>query len=669
MKKYALLLCLIALTGCSGVEGGSGSGSNSNSDSSYTSDGSNSNSSGSDSSIPGEDDDPEEEIDIAIKDGPILHAWDWSISMVRSALDDIEKAGYKNIQLSPLHPSKDTSASAYWWNLYQPQGFKVATGNENPLGTKEQLMQLTQEAAERDINIIMDVVTNHLGGPSENSLDQKVSQFEPEIFNQNLIHHNGRVQNWNDRYQIVTYAIGGYPDLQTENHTVQNSVIRMVKEYIDCGVKGFRFDAAKHIETPNENGYGSDFWPNVTNAIYTYGEEKFGEKPFVYGEILDDAHTDIANYTKYISVTDNRQGSDVTFGVRDRNVYNAAKTASYVGGGEHAVLWAESHDTFENSNGTTTGLSTDVLNLAYAIQISRKDSTALFFARPSQNYPVDKAPQVISGAKGDYKCALVSAANKFHNDFVGGSESITISNSAVVNVRKTDKNEGALIADVNCDDSTVTVNVGGLSDGEYINIIDNEKYTVSGNKVTVKLTKGGCVLEKEAGKGQGKPSVSIVSEDIAFTDTTYVNIVTNNATSSTYRINYGGSISFSDSIRIPVTGSNGEINISVTASNNKGSTTKDISVYKTPLASNNFVIVNVPNDVALAVWSWNSSHDGSWETLTKDGKVWSTNLTKNNYLISKFNVGDPIDWDHSRGQTADFTRTNKVVLDYKEVII
>lgn len=667
MKRLSLLACLLLLASCSNAGGDS----NTSGDSSGSSSGKSTSSQTSESGSEGEDSSEiEPEQEITIKDGPILHAWDWSVQMVKDNLEDIEKAGYKNVQLSPLHPSKDKSATAYWWNLYQPQGFKVATGNENPLGNKDSLKDLTKEAEKHGINIIMDVVTNHLGGPNDHELDQNVRNFEPTIYNQNLIHQNGQVGDWNNRERVVTAAIGGYPDLQTDHKEVQKSIIRMLKEYIDCGVKGFRFDAAKHIETPEDDGrYRSDFWPNITDAIYTYGEQKFGEKPFVYGEILDNACINIGAYTKYISVTDSQQGDDITFAVKNKNVSGAAKTDSYVGGAEHAVLWAESHDTFENKSQKTTHISTDVLNLSYAIQISRKDSTALFFARPAQNYPIDQAPQVISGPSADYKSALVAAANKLHTDFIGGSENVYTSNNAVVNIRKTKNNEGALIADVNCNDSTITVNVSDLSDGEYTNIVDNKQYTVSGGKVSVKLTKGGAVLEKKSGGDSSKAQVSFNADNAVFSNSTYVNLKVTNSSSASYKIGNGSEVAFTNSTRFKVEGaSEGAITITIKASNASGDTVKKFTVYKSRLADKNFVVYNVPEDQLLRVWSWNSSTDGEWVNLDSTDGVRGVNLQKDNYIIVKFDKNASADWGNSKGKTADFERKGKnLVLDYNEV--
>lgn len=672
MKKiiYVLGLSMFLLAAC--ANGG-------DADPSNTSGGGKGGSGGSDTSDTSSGDDSssedEPEVELEVKDGPILHAWGWSTTMVKNALPDIKKAGYKNVQLSPMQPSKNASASAYWWNIYQPQGFKVANSGQNPIGDKDSLKDLTKAADNEGINIIMDVVTNHLGGYRTGDgrvhLDENVKNYESTIYNNNLIHDQGYVGNWNNRERVVIGDIGDYPGVKTENSNVQSSIIGMLKDYIDCGVKGFRFDAAKHIETDEDDSrYKSDYWKNITNAIYTYGEQKLGVTPFVYGEVLDEPCIRYEAYTKYMSVTDNRQADKVLFGVRDRNVDNAASNGYSSGDAGKTVLWAESHDTFENKAQHTTHVSTDVLNLTYAIQISRKDATALFFARPSENYPVDEAPQVISGATGDYKSALVSAANKLHNDFVGGTETISKSNSAVVNIRKTSKNEGALIADVSCSDSTVKVNVPGLSDGEYTDLINNQKYNVQDGQVTVKLTKGGCVLEKDAVPTQKGPTISITAEETTFSSTTKIYIKVTNGENSTYKINNGSPVAFNGSTTVTVGGdiSEGEIKITVNSSNSSGNSSKSLTVYKADLSDKNFVVRNVPEDVKLAVWSWEDGQAGSWTELVGTGTMRAADITRPNYTIAKFNSGDSVDWSNNKGQTDNERMNGNVSLDYDSLV-
>ena len=285
---------------------------------------------------------------LQIKDRPILHAWDWSVSQIINDLDNIANANYKAIQLSPLQPSKNTNANEPWWNLYQPLGFKVSTGTENPIGNKTSLTELCRKAKEKDIAIIMDVVCNHLASEDNGGrLSDDVKRFEPEIYNNKLIHNCAKDANDNDLESVVRGKIG-LVSINTANATVQAHIKQMLRDYIDCGVSGFRFDAAKHIETPDDGSFASNFWPNITNEIYTYGEQKLGEKPFIYGEILytPGAGRSWGSYTSMMSVVDNVQGSNILGAVCNGSADGAANKNFNIGNASKAVLWAESHDTF-----------------------------------------------------------------------------------------------------------------------------------------------------------------------------------------------------------------------------------------------------------------------------------------------------------------------------------
>ena len=61
--------------------------------------------------------------------GAILHAWDWSFNNIIANLDEIEKAGYTAIQVSPIQgnidPNGEMMSNEKWWVLYQPVNFKI----------------------------------------------------------------------------------------------------------------------------------------------------------------------------------------------------------------------------------------------------------------------------------------------------------------------------------------------------------------------------------------------------------------------------------------------------------------------------------------------------------------------------------------------------------------
>ena len=83
------------------------------------------------------------------------------------------------------------------------------------------------------------------------------------------------------------------PELNTGNSTVQTKVLNLLKACIECGVDGFCFDNAKHIELPSDDSsFASQFWSTVIGGAKDYASIQGFEEPFFYGEILDAASSD-----------------------------------------------------------------------------------------------------------------------------------------------------------------------------------------------------------------------------------------------------------------------------------------------------------------------------------------------------------------------------------------
>ena len=432
-----------------------------------------------------------------VQNTTILQAWNWSLTNITNELENIKNAGFKTIQVSPLQPMKDPRSSQSWtdawWKLYQPYGFEIAsTSSQSVIGTKSELQTLTARAKEMGINIIVDVVCNHLAGDSSTSFASGVSLFEKDIVNNNLYHSNcGSVSDGTYQGEVQGY-LGNYPDLKTESTIVQNRVIHLLKEYIDCGVAGFRFDAAKHIETPDDTSYSSNFWSNVLGTVSSYASTNYSKTPYYYGEVLGvHGSRSMSWYTKYMSVSD-AATRDYTTAVNNGNISQIG-SYGYNLSGSQVVLWPESHDNYvsENSGNLTSQFN---INKAYAMQAGRKDASALFLARPASN-------STIMGNIGStaYKSdKVVSAANKFHNELVDASEYISKQGGYYINVRKGDTREGVMIANISENGTgSININVDSnymISDGNYTDLISGNTITVSGGYVPASFGDYGVMI-------------------------------------------------------------------------------------------------------------------------------------------------------------------------------
>lgn len=488
MKNNIFLFLLVSslLCGCSRINSESSNNSSSQNESS-TSESSSSGSSSSSSSGGQSSSEDEPTHQASIQDMNILHAWNWKLNDIKSRLYSIQKAGYGAVQISPMQPKVDKtnwsseSTKSQWWKLYQPLAFKVAESNETFLGTKSDLTSLCNEAKQYDIKIVVDIVSNHLAGDANG--------YNNQVYKKYPLHNFGKAANDNDGESVVKGHIN-LPDIDTSNKEVQQDVLSMLKEYVDCGVSGFRFDAAKHIETPDDGSYASDYWPTILNGTTEYAKSKNFETPYYYGEILNTCGQgrSFSSYTKYMSVVDNKQGTKIIDAVSDKKLSSITADYDTKVNPDHLVLWAESHDTYANDSGyeSTRSYTTDVVNKAYMIQASRKDTATLYFARPTS---MDVTICSINDNSG-WKNTEIAAVNEFHTLFINKSESISNNNNCFVNVRGS---SGAAIININAS-STQSVDVKGLVDGTYVDLISKKEFTVSNQKVTVSFTGGACLL-------------------------------------------------------------------------------------------------------------------------------------------------------------------------------
>lgn len=507
-----------------------------------------------------------------VGDGVMLHAFNWSYNTIKENLPAIAAAGYTTVQTSPVQQPKDYSTSGdvtgQWWKLYQPISFHIA--EQSWLGTKDDLKSLCDEADKYGIKIICDIVSNHIANADENrpdSVSNQVKKYEPEFYKKRRTYTRTYKGDANDSsvQAVVQGHVSKCPDLVTNDTAVQGYIINLLKECIDCGVDGFRFDAAKHIETEDDGEYASDYWKNITTSASSYYTQKTGDDLYIYGEILNNCGADrsYSSYTKYINVTDNRTGDAVLYNV-SKGKASTATNAKYKSGvaASNAVLWAESHDTYEGNSGSsgysnTSSVSDEDVVKAWAIVASRKDSTALFFARPGT--------ALMGGVSTDttYKSTVVSEINKFHNLFVGQSEKLGSSGNIAYVARGT---SGIVLSNCKGTNASVSISGTGLADGKYTDTVSGAEFTVANGVLTGSIGKTGVAVVYN---GTTTPKATNSVESGSFRgDTMTLTLGLENATSGTYCLDDSTPVKFTGttSIRIGSDYKPGEtITLTVTA--------------------------------------------------------------------------------------------------------
>lgn len=354
-----------------------------------------------------------EDLPENIKDGAILHAWCWSFNTIKENMKDIASAGYVAVQTSPINECRvgnngDLKFTDQWWYQYQPTNYQI--GNYQ-LGTREQFIEMCNEAHKYGVKVIVDVVINHM--------TVKWDEIDPAWQDESLFHGNTEISDWNNRYDVTQNALLSLWDLNTQSKEVQNKLKAYLDDCISCGADGFRYDAAKHVELPDDYGYSSDFWPTILN----------NEAEFQYGEILQDSISRDSAYGALMPVTASSYGYKIREAIANSN-FNANNIQNYNidVASNSLVTWVESHDNF-TSDTSTGGYSSWMndwqLKMCWAVIAARSNETPLFFSRPvggGNGTMFTEETQI--GDKGSdlFKDPEVVAVNKFRNAMVGESE-------------------------------------------------------------------------------------------------------------------------------------------------------------------------------------------------------------------------------------------------------
>jgi hypothetical protein len=126
---------------------------------------------------------------------------------LRNRLDWLQGLGVDTVWLSPVFSMRTSpwhgygAFHGYWtydWNNIEPR-----------LGTEAQLVELADELHRRGMQLMVDVVLNHVGPEAPLVLEK------PEWF-----HQKGGITDWNDPVQLTTFDVHGLPDLATEREEV-----------------------------------------------------------------------------------------------------------------------------------------------------------------------------------------------------------------------------------------------------------------------------------------------------------------------------------------------------------------------------------------------------------------------------------------------------------------
>ncbi|UFT99621.1 alpha,alpha-phosphotrehalase [Radiobacillus kanasensis] len=245
------------------------------------------------------------------------------IQGILQKLDYLKELGVDVLWLTPIYesPQKDNGYDISNYFDIHPE-----------YGTMKDFEQLLDEAHQRDIKIIMDIVVNHTSTEHEwfqksrSSKDNDYRNFyiwmdpvdgkEPTNWQSKFGGNAWKYDEETEQYYLHLFDVT-QADLNWENDQVRKAVYDMMKFWLDKGVDGFRLDVinliSKNQEFPNDDsGDGRKFYtdgPRIHEYLHEMNQQVFSKYDMMtVGEMSSTTIDHCIEYTN-----PERQELDMTF--------------------------------------------------------------------------------------------------------------------------------------------------------------------------------------------------------------------------------------------------------------------------------------------------------------------------------------------------------------------
>lgn len=410
----------------------------------------------------------------------ILHVWSWNFPTIAENMKQIADAGFTMIQTSPVNACFSPEGGnvkildekeGNWYHYYQPTDWTI--GN-NIVGTEAEMKAMLDSADKYDIRVLVDVLPNHTAF----DIDLVTDEFYAAVGGRDKMFHTHGLEgivDYNDRTQCTHQGVGGLPDVNTENPLFQKYYMQFVNKLVEMGVRGFRYDTAKHIgvhSDPLDTEAGvkeNDFWDVATGRKEVLGVSLSipYDSLFVYGEVLQDKNVPEEEYASYFGQTASSYGHVLREVLAKRSAKDIDLLDWYHRAApEYLTTWVESHDTYCNAN-ESAGLTDAQIRTGWVFLTARQNGTPLFYSRPMNSTRENYFGDNLLGARGndEFFHPEVVAVNKFRQSMEGQVEDVQIAEDGeVIVVNRGDK--GAAVINFAFESNDLAL-ATALPDGEY----------------------------------------------------------------------------------------------------------------------------------------------------------------------------------------------------------
>jgi alpha-amylase len=188
-----------------------------------------------------------------------LFEWKWT-DIAQECEQWLGPHGFAAVQVSPPqeHAEIDDVDNQFpWWERYQAVSYKLVSRS----GTRAEFADMVKRCRAAGVEIYADVLLNHMaGGSGTGSAGTVYSKYSyPGLYGPKDFHANPNpaypkilcktgILDFSDPVQVRTCELSGLADLRTEEPAVQQKLAAYMADLYSLGVRGYRIDAAKHID-------------------------------------------------------------------------------------------------------------------------------------------------------------------------------------------------------------------------------------------------------------------------------------------------------------------------------------------------------------------------------------------------------------------------------------
>ncbi|XP_069700676.1 alpha-amylase-like [Periplaneta americana] len=279
----------------------------------------------------------------------IVHLFEWKFSDIADECERfLAPNGYAGVQVSPVHENLIiTSPNRPWWERYQLVSYKIYSRS----GDETAFRDMVSRCNTVGVRIYVDVVLNQMSGnwpdatgQAGDTADTYNLQYPAVPYGPGDFHSQCSVDNYNDASNVRNCELVGLHDLDQSSSYVRGKMVDYLNNLVDCGVAGFRVDAAKHM------------WPADLEYIYSQVNDlrtdqgfASGTRPFFYQEVIDLGGEAIkgSEYTGFGRVTEFKYGAELGNAFRGNNpikyLVNFGTGWGFLPDGD-ALVFVDNHD-------------------------------------------------------------------------------------------------------------------------------------------------------------------------------------------------------------------------------------------------------------------------------------------------------------------------------------